>query len=260
MARSPWWGGFFERMVGIMKRSLSKSIGTSLLAHDELRAALLDVEIFMNNRPLTYVGEDCDQPVLTPNALMGQTSTKFLEEDLEELNYQEEDKVLTRRMRYLHRTREHLRKRWQNEYLHALQERNNRDSDPHQKIPQPGSVVLLTDALNERKPEWKLGKVMAVIRGKDNVIRGLKLKCGSGYTVERPLQLVYDLEIASPDAHNENEAASSRRKRVNADDEQLHDESNTTEHEHKRVRLPRQAKDGAVSRMKGLSLNDQEES
>jgi hypothetical protein len=40
------------------------------------------------------------------------------------------------------------------------------DRDPHQKIPQPGSVVLLTDVLNERKPEWKLGKVMGVIRGR----------------------------------------------------------------------------------------------
>jgi hypothetical protein len=48
-------------------------------------------------------------------------------------------------------------------------------------------------------------------------------------------------------------------KRVNANDEQLHDESTTIEHERRRMRLPRQAKDGAVSRMKGLSLNDQEE-
>jgi hypothetical protein len=98
----PLVGGFFERMVSIIKRSLTKSVGTSLLTHNELRAALLDVEIFMNNRPLTYVGEDCDQPALTPNTLMGQTSTQFLEEDLEDLNYQDEDKVLTRRMPYLH--------------------------------------------------------------------------------------------------------------------------------------------------------------
>jgi hypothetical protein len=260
MARSPWWGGFFERMVGIMKRSLSKSVGTSLLTHDELRAALLDVEIFMNNRPLTYVGEDCDQPVLTPNTLMGQTPTQFLEEDLEKLNYQEEDKVLTRRMRYLHRTREQLRKRWQTEYLHALQERNNRDSDPHQKIPQPGSVVLLTDALNERKPEWKLGKVMGVIRGRDNVIRGLKVKCGSGYTVERPLQLIRDLEISTLTSQQyvSNEACltpsgASTVQKVQTPLPPIESKSTNTHHN---TRRQRKAKVDAVNKIAAVTLNE----
>ena len=27
LARAPWWGGFFERLVGIMERSLSKVVG-----------------------------------------------------------------------------------------------------------------------------------------------------------------------------------------------------------------------------------------
>ena len=35
------------------------------------------------------------------------------------------------------------------------------------------------------------------ICGRDNVIRGLNLKLGNGYTVERPIQLVRDLEISS---------------------------------------------------------------
>ena len=29
LSRAPWWGGFFERLIGIMKRSLSKAIGRS---------------------------------------------------------------------------------------------------------------------------------------------------------------------------------------------------------------------------------------
>ena len=253
LARAPWWGGFYERLIGIMKRSLSKSIGSSLLTYDEFRETLLDVECFMNDRPLNYIGEDCDQPVLTPNTLMGRTSTQFLEQDLDSLNYTEEDQIVTKRMRYLEKVRLQLRKRWQNEYLHALQERHTRDSDQKQKIPQPGAIVLLTDTLNQRKPEWRLGKVIEVIRGRDNVIRGMKLKLGNGYIVERPLQLVRDLEICTPteeetDRGHNNEVNHRR----NSDGS-----GNTVNSEN--VRPQRRAKEAANDRMTGIFLNEHEE-
>ena len=37
------------------------------------------------------------------------------------------------------------------------------------------------------------------IAGKDGVVCGLKLKLGNGYVVERPMQLVCDLEIGGDD-------------------------------------------------------------
>ena len=70
-------------MIGIMKRSLSKSVGQALLTFEELEEALLDVECFMNNRPLYYMGEECEEAVLTPNLLLKGTEVRFLEEDLE---------------------------------------------------------------------------------------------------------------------------------------------------------------------------------
>ena len=85
LARAPWWGGFFERMVGIMKRSLNKQIGKALLTLDELKDALMDTENFMNNRPLTYMGEEVEQQVLTPNTLIKGSPTRFPEEDLEKI-------------------------------------------------------------------------------------------------------------------------------------------------------------------------------
>ena len=54
LAKAPWWGGFFESLIGIMKRCLSKVIGRSLLSYEELEEVLLDIEISMNNRPLFY--------------------------------------------------------------------------------------------------------------------------------------------------------------------------------------------------------------
>jgi hypothetical protein len=32
LSRAPWWGGFFERLIGIIKRCLSKVIGSCCLS------------------------------------------------------------------------------------------------------------------------------------------------------------------------------------------------------------------------------------
>jgi len=52
LSRAPWWGGFFERMVCILKPCLSRVIGSALLSYAELEETLRDVECFANNRPL----------------------------------------------------------------------------------------------------------------------------------------------------------------------------------------------------------------
>jgi len=58
--RAPWWGGFWERMVRSVKRSLKKCIGRASLTHDELSTLLVEVESVINSRPLTYVFDDSE--------------------------------------------------------------------------------------------------------------------------------------------------------------------------------------------------------
>ena len=195
LARAPWWGGFFERLIGIMKRSLSKVIGKSLLTFQELEEVLLDVEMTMNNRPLVYQGEEFEKPVLTPNTLLRGEPIPILEEDLE--NVGEED--VNKRMRFLEKSKQHLRKRFMKEYVHALEERQQRAEGNIEKIPNIGEVVLLKSEAKD-KALWKLGRVVSKITGKDGTVRGLKLKQGNGYIVERPLQLVCYLEIGGADS------------------------------------------------------------
>ena len=196
LARAPWWGGFFERLVGIMKRSLSKVVGRRFLSYLELEEVLLDVETSMNNRPLLYQGEEFEQPVLTPNTLLRGKPTPTLEEDLEKIG----DEDVTKRMRFLQKSKEQLRKRFMKEYVHALDERQQRSIGNIDKTPNVGAVVLLKGDTKD-KALWKLGRVVSKISGKDGIVRGLKLKQGNGYVVERPLQLVCDLEIGGEDPH-----------------------------------------------------------
>ena len=51
LERAPWWGGFFERMVGCVKRCLRKVLGSARLTFDELFTVLIEVDGTLNSRP-----------------------------------------------------------------------------------------------------------------------------------------------------------------------------------------------------------------
>ena len=69
LTKAPWWGGQFERMIGLVNQAFNKSVGNGTLTWRELQDVLLDVEVALNNQPLSYVEEDVQLPVLTPNML-----------------------------------------------------------------------------------------------------------------------------------------------------------------------------------------------
>ena len=58
--RAPWWGGFWERMVQLVKRCLRKAVGRNTLTFDQLNTVLVEVEAIVNSRPLTYVYDDME--------------------------------------------------------------------------------------------------------------------------------------------------------------------------------------------------------
>ncbi|XP_068704689.1 uncharacterized protein [Montipora foliosa] len=80
LSRAPWWGGQFERLIGIVKTTMFKVIGRATLSWDELSKVLLDVEIQVNRRPLSYVEDDLELPILTPASFLFQRSPQLPEE------------------------------------------------------------------------------------------------------------------------------------------------------------------------------------
>ncbi len=83
---SPWWGGFYERLVRSVQGCLKKTLGKAFITFEELQTILCDIEVAINNRPLAYVSEDDLDEALMPFHLMyGRsiaTGKKFLSTDV----------------------------------------------------------------------------------------------------------------------------------------------------------------------------------
>ncbi|GFY08071.1 integrase catalytic domain-containing protein [Trichonephila clavipes] len=52
---APWWGGSWERLIGLLKSILRKVLGKACLSEEELVTVLCDAESLINSRPLTYL-------------------------------------------------------------------------------------------------------------------------------------------------------------------------------------------------------------
>ena len=98
-------------MVRLVKGALHKCIGNGLLSWTELKEVLLDIEVALNNTPLSYVDEDIQLPLLTPSSfLYGQPN---MLPELEPHHVQELD--LRKRAKYLRKCKDALWSRWTKE-------------------------------------------------------------------------------------------------------------------------------------------------
>ena len=115
LSRAPWWGGQFERLIGVFKSAFRKAVGNGTLPWGELSDVVLDVEIAINGRPLSYMEEDVELPVLTPSSVLHLQPSQ-----LPELSaYHIEEPDLRKRAKYLYRCKEAVWSRWTREYVQA---------------------------------------------------------------------------------------------------------------------------------------------
>ena len=104
LSRAPWWGGQFERLIGVVKKAMHKVIGRGSLFWNELIDVLLEVETQVNRRLLNYVEDDPDLPILTAATFLFQWTTHLPEEQ----TWCIPDKDLRRRARFLQTCKDHM--------------------------------------------------------------------------------------------------------------------------------------------------------
>ena len=116
LSRAPWWGGQFEGLVGLFKRAFYKTVGGGKLSRVELSEVVLEVETQLNRRPLSYVEDDVQLPVLTSASFLFQRANRLPELE----PWREENRDLRKRAKHLKSCKDALWKRWTREYLAAL--------------------------------------------------------------------------------------------------------------------------------------------
>ena len=68
---APWFGGWWERLIGITNSTIKKVLGRALVSHETLHTIVTEIEGIMNDQPHTYVMSDAsDQEPLRPAHLL----------------------------------------------------------------------------------------------------------------------------------------------------------------------------------------------
>ena len=176
LSRAPWWGGQFQKMVGLVKNALYKTVGKSKLERHELAEVLTDIETTLNKRPLTYMEENVEFPVLTLNSLVLGEQLIIPNEDPENIK----DKDIRKCQKYIQKCKEVAWNRWRSEYLTL-----------EVKL---GKVVAIKDE-EQNRARWNIGIMTGVYPRKDGRMRVVKLRAGKPY-LERAVQHLYPLEIS----------------------------------------------------------------
>ena len=197
LASAPWYGGFWERLVSSVKRCLKQTVNKSRLSYDELQTVLLEIENVLNSRPLCYLYDDDQDDILTPNHLL---YGKKLDVDnvnsdicVNNLNFREEN--LTKRKQYLSTVLQHFWRRWSQEYVTSLREYSHATKNTGTSVPNVGDVVIVFDDKQPRQL-WKLGRIVELVKSRDDEIRGAKVKLSKTKNIiGRPVNRLYPVEV-----------------------------------------------------------------
>jgi len=207
-ALAPWKGGFYERLVGVVKRALRKGMGQRVLYWDKLMTLLSEVEAIVNTRPLTYIYEDFNSKfVLTPSHfLLGGYNNAIpfnTQDDVDDDDYVPSLNSPQSLLQYWKKNQKQLQlfwNEWSKGYLLSLRESlplvHKGPRSQIRRQPELGEIVILRDNGLPRRA-WKLAKVIELIQGKDNQIRSVKIQMCNKTILERAVNYLYPLEIKS---------------------------------------------------------------
>lgn len=177
---APHFGGLWEAGIKSVKTHLYRVIGKQILTYEEFYTVLVQIEAFLNSRPLTPLSSDPnDLSVLTPGHFLTlEPLTTIPEIDLTAVPVGR-----LSRWQMLQRLHQDFWARWHSEYLHTLLQRSKWTSASDSIV--PGSMVLIKNSLAPPL-HWPLGRIVAVHPGADGVVRVATVRTTNGL-LKRPV-------------------------------------------------------------------------
>ena len=164
---APHMGGAWERLIRSVKDILRHLVGDRLLTDEELTSFLCEAERILNDRPLTRMGSDAQDPTpLTPNHLL------LLRDN--DCTPNTEANHVRRRWQIIQQIANKFYKRFLSEYLPQLQVRSKwTTAKENLKI---NDLVLVMDEDTPRG-QWPMGVVSAIERSSDGCVRAATVRC-----------------------------------------------------------------------------------
>ncbi len=195
---APHTGGAHERCVALAKTSMYAQLKGVTPTDDELHTVLTRAEGILNNRPLTFVSGDLDDPLpVTPNHLlagMGSTVAQVLPSD--------EGFVPG-----FIRTRQLVEKCWKqliDDLVPKLATTKRKFLKAYDDL-REGDVVIALDA--KKLGRWPLARIVQMRRGKDGLVRTVIVRqaneLGKPTHYERPFNYVAPLPRVNPEDEDE---------------------------------------------------------
>uniref|UniRef100_A0A1I7T3X2 CCHC-type domain-containing protein n=1 Tax=Caenorhabditis tropicalis TaxID=1561998 RepID=A0A1I7T3X2_9PELO len=165
-AHSPWAGGVYERIIGLIKESLKRTgLTRQLLSLEEFQTTLAECVSNINMRPISYVAEDDDIKPLRPMDFVFPDSNLNHQLDIQPIDL---DNIPRNRSELIENwsrsssLTDHFRRRWSIEYPQILQERReflHRQKHASQKKPSVGDIVLI-EQKDVDKNRWTMARVI----------------------------------------------------------------------------------------------------
>ena len=183
-SRAPWMGAVWERLVGMVKLELMKMQMRVKWNEYEWRAHLTEIESVINERPLTYVSDEGEEPeVITPKSILGGTlssSTIGIDINIDEMLLdmgEYKGKTIE-----LHKEKIKIKSRFwknlRNDYLSTLRSaRYKPDSGKKtfcNRDPKVGDVVIIHNV--DPRLKWRMGIITQLVPSTDGCIRTAMVK------------------------------------------------------------------------------------
>ncbi|KAL3109407.1 hypothetical protein niasHT_015252 [Heterodera trifolii] len=199
-AHAPWRGGAWERLVGITKNALRRSIGRNLLTWEEFCTLTVEIETIVNYRPLTFESDREPSPVIRPIDFLipywpAETNFPVIGVDPEDPEYTPTPNKLTE---MLHKTDAKLTRfwdLWRSEYLLSLRERPSLNQSHGAHMPQEGDVVLVEEDGTPRSV-WATARILKLQRGRDGETRSALILL-NGKEKWRATNQLFPMEVQS---------------------------------------------------------------
>ena len=201
---SPWWGGWWERLVRTVKTALKKSIVANPLNYIEMVTLFTEIESVVNSRPLVEVSSDPrDVQALTPSHfLLGKTFNEQFPVSLDENATISSPKDLLTAYSIRNASLKLFWDAWLHQYI-----RNLPPLSTATKVEKPitvGTLVLVRDGSKNRS-HWPIARIIKTFPGRDKVVRAVDILLTNGTVLKRSVDNLVRLETFEDSCEVEDE-------------------------------------------------------